>query len=594
MSGFESSKYYNLSDAVCEVIQEVFAYQATSFNLVTPELASSYEVRDFENELLLRCSISISIAYRTVTTLKLLPLKGLRRRTSIFIIHDFEGFLEVYDKLTSKLFRYSGFYIIVLTNGEIPENREIFELLWKRQIFKANIIYQSQRNQILVKTFFPFNEGSCNDPSPIELNRYTDGKYSRDLDDFYPVKFNNLYGCEIRVAISSDTDPYIVIEKTIDGKYHFAGRDIKLITILAESLNFTINYTYMNQIGYFYENGSSAGSLRSLLHNESDLSISDWWLQESRLKFFDATVPYNSDKIVFIVAPARKFTNFEKLIYPFDDVVWMLILLIFLVGGLTIFLVRRQAKAVQIFVFGQSVNNHYMNLLSGFIGGYQKTLPKRNFARFLLMVFLMYAMVMRSVYQGSFYKLMQSGKRHKEVQSIEQMIKDDYTFYIFPGLTEVIQGVDGLKNRFIPVLYRDRDFLAEIIRHDPFVKKTFCESLALSVYYNQNSPKEKRNKLCKEVFLTIPIIIYVKKDFFLLGAMNKNIDFLSSAGLIDFWHAQDVRMEILREKESATPKVITITQLLGVFHLLYLSFLLSFLVFACEVGIYLVKLHIKK
>jgi hypothetical protein len=83
----------------------------------------------------------------------------------------------------------------------------------------------------------------------------------------------------------------------------------------------------------------------------------------------------------------------------------------------------------------------------GFIGGSQHVLPKRNFARFVLMMFLMYSLIIRTVYLGSFYEIIKSKKRIPEVKSIEELIQRDFMFLSMLGNSDIFQGTDQISRR---------------------------------------------------------------------------------------------------------------------------------------------------
>lgn len=226
------------------------------------------------------------------------------------------------------------------------------------------------------------------------------------------------------------------------------GRDFKLLSALSRHLNFSINFTHVSYIGFAYDNGSSDGSMKLMINDEVDMTICDWWLTRNRLEFIDATSPYYSDHISFVIPPGRELSSFEKLVYPFSFFVWISVVACFLIGAVTVCVVKRRSRFIRNFVFGTDVQTPHLNLLIGFIGGVQTLMPKRNFARFLLMTFLMYSLVMRTLYQGSFYKLMQSNERHKTVETIDEMIKENFWFYIPPGVTDMVRDIDGFRNRF--------------------------------------------------------------------------------------------------------------------------------------------------
>lgn len=112
-----------------------------------------------------------------------------------------------------------------------------------------------------------------------------------------------------------------------------------------------------------------------------------------------------------------------------------------------IYIVGRRPQSEQDFVFGTGNRNPYLNLLVGVVGGSQSVPPKRNFARFLLMLHLIYCLVLRTLYQGSFFELLHSNKRYAEVQSVDEMIERDFKFYAQSGIAGLFQGSEAVKSR---------------------------------------------------------------------------------------------------------------------------------------------------
>jgi hypothetical protein len=64
------------------------------------------------------------------------------------------------------------------------------------------------------------------------------------------------------------------------------------------------------------------------------------------------------------------------------------------------------------------------------------------------MNFLLYSMVIRTLYQGSIYNLLKSNKRHEPAQSVDEMIDRDYTFYVSEGSIDLFQSSEAIKKRF--------------------------------------------------------------------------------------------------------------------------------------------------
>lgn len=437
----------NLLTAVSNVIEKKFMNCAGTLTLLT-ETDANFQVMDFKNDLSAVTRIRQEFLISQEVSSKLTKFHNRRRRFVIIITDTIHSFTKIYYNIKPDLFMFNGFYVIVLVNGIISEIEEMFRILWAIQIYQVLVLFQSRNNSILAQTFKPFNFISCNDSTPITINEFSYGKFKNGDENLFPDKTRNLHNCTVRVSISENREPFMFTKLLPNGSFEMRGGDAQLIVALSNSLNFRIDFNVTDG-GYFYENGTSAGPLRVLQDDKVDLSISNWWLLSHRLKFFDGTDSYQNDKIIFVIPQGRNLTTFEKLIFPFSNLVWFLILGCFLVGSFVIFVVKRHHKATQEFVLGTGVTHPYLNMFSGFIGGSQILLPKRNFARFLLMTFLMYSLVIRTLYQGAFYRLMQSNTRLKEVQTVDELIEKDFKLHMYHGDMELLKGTEAMAKRYL-------------------------------------------------------------------------------------------------------------------------------------------------
>lgn len=119
--------------------------------------------------------------------------------------------------------------------------------------------------------------------------------------------------------------------------------------------------------------------------------------------------------------------------------------------------------------------------------------------------------------------------------------------------------------------------------NDPTFKGAFFRSLTGILYQNQQNFNGTRYLICKEVFLTIPVVVYVRKGFFLLQPLNERIAMLEAGGLINYWHSLIIDERFLKVIESQEPTAIEIHHLSGGFFLLLFGCLISSLAFICEV-----------
>lgn len=258
----------------------------------------------------------------------------------------------------------------------------------------------------------------------------------------------NLFKFPVHLAATTNSKPMIITIFHPNGSYELEGSDMMLLKALADVLNFKIDVTLFDYEGTIYDNGTSTGTFKALHKGKADLKLSSWWIKFNGLVFFESTNAYTFDKFVMIVPPGSKLTSFEKLIFPFTASVWVSVFSVFLVGFSVIKIVNMRSDLIKSFIFGARVQHPSFNMLIGFIGGMQKILPRRNFARFLLMSFLMYSLVIRTLYQASYYQFLQSNKMHKPFQSADEIFATDLTIYAPVGIADLWDGVETMKERF--------------------------------------------------------------------------------------------------------------------------------------------------
>lgn len=80
----------------------------------------------------------------------------------------------------------------------------------------------------------------------------------------------------------------------------------------------------------------------------------------------------------------------------------------------------------------------------------------------------------------------------------------------------------------------------------------------------------------------MPVVIYTRKDFYLVEAVNEKIEFIISAGLVDFWQLQDVNDQLLKVKDIKYPEPLTTNHLMASFHILLSGYITSLFVLALE------------
>lgn len=565
---------------IYKIMKIAFSGYSEPVSIISSDATHNFRLNDFKSHLLKIAFNSELLTIRHENGENISKRRNYRKRSVLIVIEKFKNFEEIYSQARTEIL--NGHCIVFcFENLTFLELEKIFALLWKNQVY--NVLTVTNDNQLLrMHTFMPFNQNSCENTSPVFVNVYRNGKFSNETRNLFPPKMKNLHGCSIRVSTSNDSKPFVIVNYFPNGTMTFKGSEITNLEALAESLNFKLNFTGIGGESFLSSDGTlKNGAMKFLFDDLADISAAQWWLSLARLQYFDSTISYYSESAVFSIPPGHELTSVEKLVYPFSVTVWILIVTVFLIGLLVIRSVNKKQEKFRTLFYGEGVQHPVLNLFNAFVGGAQTKLPKNSFARQLLMIFLLYSLVIRTLYLGSFVQLLNLSVRHKEVQSIDEMIEQKFTFYFEEEISQFLNLPDAMKKLSQEASYQK---IVEIERRQrtEYFKGATGRSYEKTLYSNKVNPKDQQIRMCKEAFFMNPIVIYTRKNFFLLSALNEKISVFLSAGLIDFWHFREFDYHDTTMEEIHYPQKLTIENLEGSFLMLGLGFGISFFVFVIE------------
>lgn len=131
----------------------------------------------------------------------------------------------------------------------------------------------------------------------------------------------------------------------------------------------------------------------------------------------------------------------------------------------------------------------------------------------------------------------------------------------------------------------EKNFYLRKIQSDATFKGAYIRSLTMTLYNNQISDKNSRFKICKEALMTTPVVIYTRKDFYLLDSFNEKIEIFKAAGLIDYWNFKNIDKKHLNYEETTNRKVLNLHHLFGCFQVLISGLIFSLIAFILELNI---------
>lgn len=204
-------------------------------------------------------------------------------RCVILIANDEASVMNFVDSINRKRFKIEGYFVIGLKKSVNSSLKNLFKSFWKKNAYNV-IILREINKKIIISSFQPFVK-SCEDLKITRVGEFFNGSFLNKHTKVFANKFKNLNGCPIRVAVSKNQVPIMVVREQTDGSVILDGRDGKLHNTLAETLNYNSITIAVNE-EYFLSNGSGRGPLQEILQGNADIAIGNWWLKLSRVNFF--------------------------------------------------------------------------------------------------------------------------------------------------------------------------------------------------------------------------------------------------------------------------------------------------------------------
>lgn len=422
LQSVHENQFDELTRNVARIINEIYASNSTEVNFISAsDVSNDFKDKLFEITFKPGNVVAMLESSSNVTALNL-------RTWNVFLVDSVESFTIIYNKMSPKLFELHGYYTIVITRETTDGVNEIFEALWRKQIYNVVVVYQTATNIKLLKIDL-FSPESCFDYKVVEVGNHS---------ELFIDQLKNLNQCSLNVH-APDWAPFSFLIKD-----EATGRDFDLIKVISEVLNFKLNFTILTELaswGMIFDNGTLTGAIKNLIDYKADIIIGDYYLRPARINRMDASVSYFTADIVFVIPPGRMLVSIEKLIQPFSKIFWTLLSASFLLAFLFIFMINC-LKEIETDLFSL-----YFKTLSVLLSVSLPRLPKKSVNRFLLVSFVLSCIVLQAIYQGLLFKFLQTDSKLREVQSINEMVKSNFTFYIYDSMFEMIQSERRITER---------------------------------------------------------------------------------------------------------------------------------------------------
>jgi len=314
----------------------------------------------------------------------------------------------------------------------------------KSHVSSFEYIVKNKDGKIQLDTFDNFQEYSCNEINLKFINFFnkTSQKWDKNLQN--SQNFLNFNGCMLTLAdiytlnfhisdhnskiiecMKTEIDKTVCLKLVVDilskPDVNFHGLIFEIFEAMSKIGNFTANYQ-MNFDGYIV-------SKNKAFVNQM-IQISKLTNHEMILKIFHLSTTFFDFKFTIFVTPFEFYSNFEKLLLPFDATTWILLLVTFLTIPIAIFITQFMSQKARIFIFGRGINTPGLNAIRIFFGIGQTRLPRESILRFILIFFVLFCLIMRTCYQSKMFEFITNDMRKPPPRTLDEVIEQGFTIVL--------------------------------------------------------------------------------------------------------------------------------------------------------------------
>jgi hypothetical protein len=407
--------------AINKIISESFLLKYWNINLIK---IRNEEIDQIISRVASTANSRFTIRIEDCHSLKLNRVSNRKKFLVILILDRIESFLDFEKNLNTKTFSRHGFFLIVVLQINFENCNEIFNAFWVKKFFNVNILMRTIDFELQLVTFMPFSDTKCETPITKVINQFDVSRSKWNNTNYYLKKFKDLYRCKI----THDTTLSSVIKTPNDG---FRGKEIDIINVFGTILNFTTEHRALKNYGNIHRNGSGSGVLMNVF--EGKVQMTSGSLQLERATLLSESSSFFSDPLILVIPPTMSYSSIQKLYKTFDVKVWVGIGLVFAIAGFIKTVILRKLKCLS---NQKNFIEFVLAMFESFFGGSLTAhqLPRQSYSQVLFATFMLYSLVIRTIYVGILFNYLQNDLKHKEFQNVDEMIEEDFDFYVFESM----------------------------------------------------------------------------------------------------------------------------------------------------------------
>ncbi|KAG5679498.1 hypothetical protein PVAND_009062 [Polypedilum vanderplanki] len=613
----QDSSSKSIAKAITEIIYEFYLSNNINFDFIIFN-SSSTHINDITNQVKMELNENFPMTIKQTNN-----LYRLEQSAVIFIKSEgnFQNFLAQTNSLKSMIVNLVNsqpkklkffVYIEDIKSFQLLENSVKFNndinLLYPGDLrYFAFFLIENENSVELIANLL-YSENICEVFHLKHLNSF-DLKlleWNENLEDFN--HFSNFHGCMLKLLVDLgyffffenwndfyfklNTEKTIIKLKPDDCK--FQGLLYEILEYSAKKYNFLPQYTLQvldNLTRFYFVTGNF------LLKFEHNIYLKTYVKEAKDIHMYHFSKNVAIHKLYYLIARNDAHTNYEKMLFAFDSVTWILILIFFGFTFGIIFILYKCPRWIRIIVFGRGVNNAAYNALGIFFGISMLRVPRESFCRAILITFIWYCLIIRTCWQSKMFEYLTTDMRKPLPEKFEDLKRMNYTIVTIDEYSAFLN--ESINNRespnvLITNLYHFYNLYNQSLNDVANSKFAFFideqEHLSYNRTFKKSLPKLPDGELYKELLIRLP------KNNFIMQYLNELLEKFFSSGIskylneYGFWH-----MNKFFVPESDDPrKVFTMSDLEFGFVIFLTALFSSFIVFICEILYFNIKFKVSR
>ncbi|KAH8421508.1 hypothetical protein KR009_010116 [Drosophila setifemur] len=562
---------------------------ATSTPLAVVQFATSRESRGHHNDLIDAMLLGSSGSGRIQFLLEddrmeasdsptdMLPTSGVAGRPSaIWFLDSLRAYLrlEMYLNQVGSPYKRNGNFLVIYTGTEdapMESIKVMFRRLLNMYVLNVNV-FLPRDGTVELYTDYPYGPRRCQSSLPVFYTAFQKlpppGKGFGLTKPLFPKKLVNMHGCEL-VTATFEHRPYVIIDddERVPGGRIIHGIEGMMFRSLAERMNFSIKLVERKDKdrGLVLPDGNLTGIVKMMVDGEANFTFVCFMYSKARSDLMLPSVSYTSFPIVLCIPSGGSMTPMQRLKRPFRYIIWSCILVSLSFGLLVILLLRiAPVPGLRHLVMGRHNRVPCMGMWYSLLNGPAMHNPGRNFARFLLVVWLVQTLVLRAAYTGQLYLLLQDVQMKAPLTQLSEVLERGYEFHIMSALQTVFR--DSLPNVNVRVvttyeesLYRLRD------EDDPRIVVPLLQP-TIDQFAVRNGPNSRRLSVLPDPLMTAPLTLYMRPHSYLKRRIDRLLMAMMSSGIIFRYRRMYLdRIEVQVKRRKMEPQALTLWRLAGIF-----------------------------